>query len=258
MCCASAPGTWPGSGPPITRQPSGRPLDRVAGLLPIALVGLGGWMIYQSRRELVGRGRWMVYAAAALFVVFAFGGALTSLSGGQQSHVASTTGRLVDVGDGRKLYVDCTGTGGPTVVLQSGLLLSSVEWDRIAPSLATSTTVCVYDRAGLGLSDEAPAGQDGVAVATDLHNLLAAAGVAAPYVVVGHSTGGDYTRVFAGQYPDEIAGMVLIDAQPADAFTALPQYPTVYQGLKLLGGLSPTFARIGALGPVFGILPADA
>jgi pimeloyl-ACP methyl ester carboxylesterase len=63
-------------------------------------------------------------------------------------------------------------------------------------------------------------------------------------------------RVFAARYPDEVAGMVLLDAQPADAFTALPGYPAFYRGLRLVATLSPSLARVGLLGPILG-LPAD-
>ena len=123
-------------------------------------------------------------------------------------------------------------------------------------TVAASTTVCTYDRAGHGRSDEAAAPQDGNALATDLHTLLERAGVAGPYVLVGHSSGGAYVRVFADRYPDQVAGMVLLDSQPADAFTALPDYPTTYRILRTVYSLSQPLARIGVLGPILG-LPAD-
>ena len=137
---------------------------------------------------------------------------------------------MVDVG-GHRLYLECTGSGSPTVVLQAGLGESSSSWRRIAPEVAASTTVCAYDRAGHGRSDEAGP-QDGIALATDLHTLLERASVTGPYVLVGHSSGGAYVRVFADRYPDEVAGMVLLDSQPADAFSALPDYPAFYQNYR--------------------------
>ena len=136
---------------------------------------------------------------------------------------------MIDVG-GHRLYIECTGSGGPAVILQAGLGASSSSWAGIAPAVAATTTVCTYDRAGHGRSDEVGP-QDGIALATDLHTLLERAGVPGPYVLVGHSSGGPYVRVFAAQYPDEVAGMVLLDAQPADAFTALPDYPGFYVDL---------------------------
>jgi pimeloyl-ACP methyl ester carboxylesterase len=162
---------------------------------------------------------------------------------------------MVDVG-GHRLYLECTGSGGPAVVLQAGLGASSSSWAGIVPAIAASTTVCTYDRAGHGRSDEAAGPQDGIALATDLHTLLERAGVPGPYVLVGHSSGGPYVRVFAAQYPDEVAGMVLLDAQPADAFTALPQYPGVYAMFRTVAVISTSLARIDLLGPLLG-LPAD-
>jgi pimeloyl-ACP methyl ester carboxylesterase len=126
-------------------------------------------------------------------------------------------------------------------------------WARIAETVAESTSVCVYDRAGHGRSDAVAGGQDGIVLATDLHTLLERAGVPGPYVLVGHSSGGPYVRIFAARYPDQIAGMVLLDAQPADAFTALPDYSGTYQSLRLIYGVGPSLARVGLLGIAFGL-----
>ena len=78
----------------------------------------------------------------------------------------------------------------------------------------SDTRVCVYDRAGRGWSDPVSVPQDGVAVATDLHILLDRAHVPGPFVLVGHSSGAQYVRIFAGRYPEQVAGMVLLDGQP--------------------------------------------
>jgi pimeloyl-ACP methyl ester carboxylesterase len=118
---------------------------------------------------------------------------------------------------------------------------------RIAPALAPSTTVCAYDRAGHGRSDTVSAPQDGIALATDLHTLLERADVPGPYVLVGHSSGGPYVRVFAARYPDQIAGMVLLDAQPSDDFAKLPGYASFYTGFRKATGLAPSMARLGVL-----------
>lgn len=161
---------------------------------------------------------------------------------------------MIDVG-GHRLYIECTGSGSPTVVLQAGLGAASSSWAGIAPKVAASTTVCAYDRAGHERSEAAAGPQDGIALATDLHTLLERARIAGPYVLVGHSSGGPYVRVFADRYPDEVAGMVLLDAQPADAFTALPNYPAFYGPYRIVVTLAPTLARVG-LGFPFGS-PAD-
>ncbi len=78
----------------------------------------------------------------------------------------------------------------------------------------------MYDRAGRGWSDPASPEQDGVAVTTDLRTLLDRAHVPGPFVFVGHSSGAAYVRIFAGRYPEQVAGMVLLDAQPSEAFEA--------------------------------------
>jgi len=239
----------------IVFQPSPAVMDLLSWIWPPALTVLAIWMVTQARRRLHGRGRWLVVPVIATLVVFAVGGAIATVGVATGSSAPAQTGRMVDVG-GHRLYIECTGTGSPAVILQSGLGESSSYWGSIAPDVAASTTVCTYDRAGHGRSDEAATPQDGNALATDLHTLLERAGVAGPYVLVGHSSGGAYVRVFADRYPDQVAGMVLLDSQPADAFTALPDYPTTYRILRTVYSLSQSLARIGVLGPILG-LPVD-
>jgi pimeloyl-ACP methyl ester carboxylesterase len=235
----------------IAFQPGPVAMDLLSWVWPPALAILAVWMVAQVRRHLRGRGRWLVGLVIAGLLVFAVGGAIATVSVAIGPDAAAAPGRMVDVG-GRGLYLECTGSGSPAVVLQAGLGEASSSWERIAPDVAASTTVCAYDRAGHGRSDEAGP-QDGVALAADLHTLLTRAGVPGPYVLVGHSSGGAYVRVFADRYPDDVAGMVLLDAQPADAFTALPDYPAFYQGYRRVGMLSPSLARVGLLAPVLGL-----
>ena len=239
----------------IVFQPGPAAMDVLSWIWPPALAILAIWMVAQVRGHLRGRGRWLVVPVIATLLVFAVGGGLATVSAATDAGAAARSGQLVDVG-GHRLYIECSGSGGPAVVLQSGLGESSSYWSLIAPAVAASTTVCVYDRAGHGRSDEAAGPQDGIALATDLHTLLERAGVPGPYVLVGHSSGGPYVRVFAARYPDQVAGMVLLDAQPADAFTALPDYPAFYQPYRTVTALSPSLARVGLLGLVLG-LPAD-
>jgi pimeloyl-ACP methyl ester carboxylesterase len=131
-------------------------------------------------------------------------------------------------------------------VLVSGLAETSVYWGGwIAPAVAQNTTVCVYDRAGQGWSDPPASPQDGVAVATDLHTLLDHAQIPGPYVLVGHSTGGAYIRIFAAGYPDQVAGMVLLDSQPNEALTGLPDFPSFYSNIRRASALFPSLARLG-------------
>jgi pimeloyl-ACP methyl ester carboxylesterase len=236
----------------VVFQPGPAVMDLLSWVWPLALGVLAVWMVIQVRRHLHGRGRWLVVPVIATLLVFAIGGGIATISAATASSAATATGRMIDVG-GHRLYIECTGSGGPAVILQAGLGASSSSWAGIAPALAATTTVCTYDRAGHGRSDEAAGPQDGIALATDLHTLLERAGVAGPYVIVGHSSGGPYVRVFAAQYPDEIAGMVLLDAQPADAFTALPDYAGFYSTYRTVVTLGPSLARIGVLGPLLGL-----
>ena len=236
----------------IVVQPGPAAMDLISWVWPPALAVLAIWMVRQVRRQLRGRGRWFVVPVIAALLVFAVGGGLATLNAATGQGVSVGSGQLIDVG-GRRLYLECTGSGSPAVVLQAGLGASSASWGRIAPAVAATTTVCTYDRAGHGRSDEAAAPQDGVALATDLHTLLDRAGVPGPYVLVGHSSGGPYVRVFAGRYPDDVAGMVLLDAQPADAFAALPAYPSFYATFRTVATLSPSLARVGLLGPLLGL-----
>jgi pimeloyl-ACP methyl ester carboxylesterase len=118
--------------------------------------------------------------------------------------------RLVDIG-GRRLNILCTGTGSPTVILEAGLVADSTAWRLVQPAISRTTRVCAYDRAGLGFSDPAGAPRDAAAIVGDLHTLLTNAGVAPPYVLVGWSSGGLYTRLYQYRYPAEVVGLVEVD-----------------------------------------------
>jgi pimeloyl-ACP methyl ester carboxylesterase len=120
-------------------------------------------------------------------------------------------GELVDVG-GHSLHLNCVGEGSPTVILESGLGAMSVDWANIQPEVSDTTRVCAYDRAGTGWSEPGPGPGDPQQIAAELHTLLANAGIDGPYVLVGHSFGGLYVRMYAYQYPNEVEGMVLVDS----------------------------------------------
>ena len=182
------------------------------------------WIVRKSRRALHHWSRSVVlYPVLALAVLAAVGGGYEKVSEVRDASVM--TGRLIDVDD-HKMRISCTGSGSPTVVLEPGLGESGAMmagW--IQPAVATSTRVCVYDRPGRGWSESPAHPQDAVANAADLHTLLARADVDGPYVLVGHSSGGAYIKVYAAQYPDQVAGMVLLDAQPSEAMTGCPTTP---------------------------------
>jgi pimeloyl-ACP methyl ester carboxylesterase len=231
----------------VVLQPGPGVMDALSWGWPLVIGILAVWIIAQVRRHLAGRGRWFVVPAAGTLLLLAVGGGIATVGAALGTGAPAMPGQLLDVG-GRRLYIECSGTGSPAVVLQSGIGESTADWAAIAHDVAASTTVCVYDRAGHGRSDEASGPQDGIALATDLHGLLERAGVPGPYVLVGHSSGGPYVRVFAERYPDEVAGMVLVDAQPADAFSVLPDYPAFYEPYRTVMALGPSLARVSLLG----------
>jgi hypothetical protein len=238
----------------ILVQPDAAGMNVLSWIWPPAIALLAIWIIAQVRSSLRGRGRWLVVPLVVVLLASSIGGAIAAATAVVTTTATPQAGQLVDVG-GRRLYIECHGTGSPVVVLQIGLGGAAADWSRIAPEVAQSTTVCAYDRAGHGWSDPAPGPQDGAAISTDLHTLLDRAGIEGPYVLAAHSSGGPYTRVFSARYPAEVAGMVLLDAQPADAFAALPDYPGFYTVYKAVMTLVPTLGRIG-LGMIFST-PAD-
>ncbi len=121
--------------------------------------------------------------------------------------------QLVDIG-GRKLNLRCSGSGTPTVMLESGATTDSLTWFKVQPLLARSTMVCSYDRAGYGFSDDGPRPRDIDADAADLHALIHAAHLARPVVLVGHSLGTNIVRRYADKHAADVAGIVLVDPPP--------------------------------------------
>jgi pimeloyl-ACP methyl ester carboxylesterase len=122
--------------------------------------------------------------------------------------------RLIEVETGRVINLHCTGHGAVTVLLESGFGASSGAWWKVQPELANTTRVCAYDRAGYGFSSPGPLPRDGAAIARDLDEALRRAGVRGPFVVVGHSAGGLYARLFAARRFKDMAGLVFLDATP--------------------------------------------
>lgn len=158
----------------------------------------------------------------------------------------------VDVGGGRRLYLECRGTGSPTVILESGLRTRGDNWSRkdvvppkatpVMPGVAAFTHVCLYDRPGTTFgvaaadysrSDPVRMPRTSRAAVSDLHALLRAARVPGPYVLVGHSFGGVIVRQYASSYPKEVVGLVLVDALPEFLKARMtPAQWTIYTGLN--------------------------
>jgi pimeloyl-ACP methyl ester carboxylesterase len=150
-----------------------------------------------------------VAVGVLLLAVLAARGAFGSLTPGDPY---AQPGRLVSLPDHRKLNFRCQGHGSPTVLLEAGFGAGSNAWGEVAPRIAQVTQVCAYDRAGYGFSDPGPMPRDGAAIARDLDAGLTAAHIAGPYVVVGHSAGGLYARLFAARRIKDVVGLVFVDS----------------------------------------------
>jgi pimeloyl-ACP methyl ester carboxylesterase len=132
-------------------------------------------------------------------------------------------GRSVDIG-GRSLNIFCSGAGSPAVVFESPGAGPGLIWEPIQTEIAKFTKACWYDRAGEGWSDPGPYPRTSAAIASDLHELLKRASVPPPFVLVGASFGGLNARVYNGRYPQEVAGMVLVDSSHEDEPERAPKF----------------------------------
>ncbi len=160
---------------------------------------------------------------------------------------------LVDIGDGRKMYLMCRGEGSPTVILEAGAGNDADTWDAVGlppfseqtavlPGVAAFTRVCAYDRPGTLLdferrsrSDSVPMPRTAGDVVADLHTLLTAAAIPGPYVLAGHSFGGLVARLYAATYSDEVVGLVLVDAVNEDYYAAMRAALTPEQWAEAAG-----------------------
>ena len=219
---------------------------------PPALLILVVWVWIRAGRELHSRARvWLLNPVLVVLVLLAIGGVYERIRESTAPAVAMR-GQLVDVGPYR-LHLECHGSRGPTVVLEPGGGGSAASMGLIAPAVARDSRVCVYDRAGRGWSDPAGSPPDGAQIATDLHVLLDRAHVPGPYVLAGHSFGGLYVRTFAAKYPDDVAGLVLVDSTAARDASVSPPHAGSYSFLKHLSSMVATTSRVGV-----GWLIADA
>ena len=214
---------------------------------PPTLLVLAVWMWRRTRRDMSSRGgRIQLYVVFAVLAAAALGGGYEAVGEATDATDRPSTGRLVDVG-GHMVYISCVGSGSPTVVLEPGAGGTSAQMGWIAPDVAAETRVCVYDRAGRGWSEPADTAQDGAQIATDLHTLLHNAGEPGPYVLAGHSFGGLYVRSFAQHYPDEVAGLVLVDTTAAQepATTVAPPERRADDGVGRVAGVTSIVGRLG-------------
>jgi pimeloyl-ACP methyl ester carboxylesterase len=197
---------------------------------------LGSWI----RRGLV----WLVGGLLALAVI----GAIYQVVATQiDQRTYPPPGEMVDAGT-HSLHINCLGEGGPTVILEAANFGMSAHWVRVQQQLAKTTRVCAYDRAGLGWSEAGPEPRDARQISSELHTLLnGAADTEGPYVLVGHSYGGLYARMYAARYPDQVAGVVLVDSSHPEQFTRSPQGRAMYEKTRRMGAVIPWLTRLGVI-----------
>lgn len=164
-------------------------------------------------------------------------------------------GKLVDVG-GYRLHIWCTGSGSPTVVLDTGLGGTASDWGSVQPAVANFTRVCSYDRAGMGYSDSGPRPRTSQQIVRELAALLDVSGIRERIILVGASIGGWNVRLFASTHEDRVAGLVLVDARheeqgerlaaagvsenpPWIAWIARIAPAAAYLGIARLAGIAP-------------------
>lgn len=130
-------------------------------------------------------------------------------------------GQMVDVG-GYRLHLYCTGEskpGEPTMIVEAGSGSVGLMWALVQDEVAKSARICTYDRAGLGWSETSPKPRTADVITDELHTLLANAGIDGPYILIGHSLGGIFVREYQYKYPNEVAGIILIDSGDGDLVT---------------------------------------
>lgn len=170
-----------------------------------------------------GRGRkvliWLGGVLAVLLILLLAGSIYEPMAEAADAKAYPPPGKMVDVG-GFRLHIHCTGSGSPTVVIESGWGDSSASWGWVQPEVAKTTRVCSYDRAGMGWSEASPYPRNAREYAKELHTLLEKANEPGPYVLVGHSMGGYTVLVYAHDYPEQVSGLVMIDTQDLPASPA--------------------------------------
>jgi pimeloyl-ACP methyl ester carboxylesterase len=210
-----------------------------------AALALAVWMQRAARRATTRGIRWLVYPAIGLVTAAALGGTFATVTLALDDTSDTMPGALYDV-RGHRLHLSCTGTGSPTVVLENGLNEISPLWSAVTAQVSRTTRVCAYDRAGQGWSDDISHAQDGLAVAADLHTLLARAREHGPYVIAGHSSGGTLALTYAARYPAQVAGMVLLDSSSPHQYTDQPDFASTYAMMRRVLPVMPALARVAA------------
>jgi pimeloyl-ACP methyl ester carboxylesterase len=201
----------------------------------------------QPKRGLGSRiRRGLVWTIAGLLALAVTGAIYQAIATQIDQRTYPPPGEMVSVGT-HSLHINCVGQGSPTVILEAANLGMSAHWVRVQQQLAQTTRVCAYDRAGLGWSERGPEPRDARQVSSELHTLLEGASTEGPYVLVGHSYGGLYARMYAARYSEEVAGVVLVDSSHPEQFTRSPEGRQMYEQTNRLGAVLPLLTRLGVI-----------
>ena len=157
---------------------------------------------------------------------------------------------MIEVG-GRKAHLIDSGANGPAVVFESGISATCLNWTAVRAEVAGFARACSYDRAWLGWSEAAQSPRTASAIVDELHALLDAAGIQAPYILVGHSFGGLLVRAYAAKYREDVVGLVLVDPLSPREWLDIssPQARMLKRGVRL--------SRRGALLARLGVVRAS-
>jgi pimeloyl-ACP methyl ester carboxylesterase len=158
----------------------------------------------------------------------------------------ASEGRWIDIGGGLRLYLLEKGSGGTTVLFESGIAATNLNWCHIQEKVSNFSTTASYDRGGLGWSSPCRSPRTPINLASELHKMLNGAGIKPPYILVGHSFGGLVVRRFALLYPEEVTSIILVDPMRCEEWPPLDpaKQASLDRGSRLTSFAIP-IARLG-------------
>jgi pimeloyl-ACP methyl ester carboxylesterase len=208
-----------------------------------------------ARRIMRWTGKAILGLIVALLVLAVAGAIYQAIATERAERAYPPPGEMVDVG-GYSLHINCVGQGSPTVVLDGGSGEMSAQWVWVQREVSDTTRVCAYDRAGMGWSEMGPQPRDAKQISSELHVLLTKADIEGPYVLVGHSFGGLYMQTYAARYPDEVAGVSLVESSHPDQFSYRQVARDSYEPQKQIFDVFSLAARLGIIRLVSELAPA--
>src|SRR5918997_5024228 len=198
-----------------------------------------------ARRIIRRIGKALLVLVVVLLALAVAGATYQAIATQRATRAFPAPGEMVDVG-GYSLHINCVGQGSPTVILDAGSGGFSAQWVRVQQEVSGTTRVCAYDRAGMGWSEMGPEPRDAKQITGELHTLLGKAGIEGPYVLVGHSYGGMYMQTYAARYPEEVAGLGLVDSSTdPEQFSQPPEAQDSNEPREQGSAVGPRLVRLG-------------